>query len=175
MKFCPVVPEICRGHVHVAKKERRIIIIIIIIRNGAKTISLQTQPLFRIFLCFGFLEFRANKSESNLHCITRFHIILTLKVVEDIECPQEKCFFLIRNNNKNHILQLKKNPIVSVKFVTDLQQVRWFSLGSPVSSTDKTNCHDIADILLKVALNTITQFFSVGYYQKKGILTLDFS
>jgi hypothetical protein len=41
MKFCPVVPEICRGHVHVAKKERRIIIIIII-RNGAKTISLQT-------------------------------------------------------------------------------------------------------------------------------------
>jgi hypothetical protein len=34
MKFCLVVPEICRGHVHVAKKERRIIIIIII-RNGA--------------------------------------------------------------------------------------------------------------------------------------------
>ena len=41
MKFCPVVPEICRGHVHVAKKERRIIIIIRR-RNGAKTISLQT-------------------------------------------------------------------------------------------------------------------------------------
>jgi len=43
MNFCPVVPEICRGHVHVTKKERRIIIIIIIIkiiiRNGAKTIS----------------------------------------------------------------------------------------------------------------------------------------
>jgi hypothetical protein len=40
MNFCPVVPEICRGYVHVAKKERRIIIIIkIIIRNGAKTIS----------------------------------------------------------------------------------------------------------------------------------------
>ena len=29
IKFCPVVPEICRGHVHVPKKERRIIIIII--------------------------------------------------------------------------------------------------------------------------------------------------
>jgi hypothetical protein len=43
MKFCQAVPEICRGHVHVAKKERRIIIIIII-RNGAKTISLQTTP-----------------------------------------------------------------------------------------------------------------------------------
>jgi hypothetical protein len=47
MKFCPVVPEICRGQVHGAQKERRItrtkrIIIIIILRNGAKTISLQT-------------------------------------------------------------------------------------------------------------------------------------
>ena len=40
MKFCPVVPEICCGQVHGARKER--IIIIIIIRNGAKTISLQT-------------------------------------------------------------------------------------------------------------------------------------
>jgi hypothetical protein len=36
MKFCPVVPEICRGQVHVPKKERRIkrrIRIIIIIRR----------------------------------------------------------------------------------------------------------------------------------------------
>jgi hypothetical protein len=51
MKFCPIVPEICRGQVHVLKKERRkrikrriririIIIIIILIRNGAKTKSL---------------------------------------------------------------------------------------------------------------------------------------
>ena len=41
MKFCSVVPEICHGQVHGPRKERRIIIIIII-RNGAKTISLQT-------------------------------------------------------------------------------------------------------------------------------------
>jgi hypothetical protein len=32
MKFYPVVPEICHGHIHVSKKERIIIIIIIIIR-----------------------------------------------------------------------------------------------------------------------------------------------
>ena len=31
----------------------------------------------------------------------------------------------------------------------------WFSQGAPVSSTNKTNLHDIAEILLKVALNTI--------------------
>jgi hypothetical protein len=42
MKFCPVVPEICRGQIHGARKERIRIRIIIIIRrrNGAKTISL---------------------------------------------------------------------------------------------------------------------------------------
>jgi hypothetical protein len=33
MKFCPVVPEICLGQVHVPKKERRRIII----RNRAKS------------------------------------------------------------------------------------------------------------------------------------------
>jgi uncharacterized protein YdeI (YjbR/CyaY-like superfamily) len=30
---------------------------------------------------------------------------------------------------------------------------RWFSLGTPASSTTKTGRHDIAEILLKVALN----------------------
>jgi hypothetical protein len=33
---------------------------------------------------------------------------------------------------------------------------RWFFLGTPVSSTNKTDHHDITEILLKVALNTIT-------------------
>ena len=32
----------------------------------------------------------------------------------------------------------------------------WFSLGSPVSSANKTDCHDITEILLKVALKTLT-------------------
>jgi hypothetical protein len=34
---------------------------------------------------------------------------------------------------------------------------RWFSPSIPVSSTAKTGRHDIAEILLKVALNTINQ------------------
>jgi hypothetical protein len=29
--------------------------------------------------------------------------------------------------------------------------------GNPVFSTDKTDCHDITEILLEVALNTISQ------------------
>jgi hypothetical protein len=32
---------------------------------------------------------------------------------------------------------------------------RWFSPGPPGSSTNKTDRHDITEILLKVALNTI--------------------
>jgi hypothetical protein len=32
---------------------------------------------------------------------------------------------------------------------------RWFSPGAPVSSTNKTDRHDVTEILLKGALNTI--------------------
>jgi len=40
-----------------------------------------------------------------------------------------------------------------IKFVSDL----WFFLGTPFSSTNKTDRHDIAEIIFKVVLNTITQ------------------
>ena len=45
--------------------------------------------------------------------------------------------------------------IFSYAYVTGWQ----FSLGTPVSSTNKTECHDITKILLKVALNSINQPF----------------
>ena len=35
--------------------------------------------------------------------------------------------------------------------------IQWFSPGTQVSSTNKTDRHDITEILLKVALNTINQ------------------
>jgi hypothetical protein len=37
-----------------------------------------------------------------------------------------------------------------------MRQVDGFLPGTPVSSTNKTDPHDITEILLKVALNTIT-------------------
>jgi hypothetical protein len=61
MKFCPVVPEICRGQVHGPQKERRkrriiIIKIKIIIRNGANTINNNNNNnyhrLIKTMLCF---------------------------------------------------------------------------------------------------------------------------
>ena len=50
-----------------------------------------------------------------------------------------------------------------------LATCRWFSLGPPVSSTNKTDRHDITEILLKVALNTIKQQTSKSrYFSKSG-------
>jgi hypothetical protein len=40
----------------------------------------------------------------------------------------------------------------------------WFSPGTPASSTTKTGHHDIAEILLKVALNTKNQIKSNRLY-----------
>jgi hypothetical protein len=45
----------------------------------------------------------------------------------------------------------------SVKVYQLLAHGRWFSPGTPASSTTKTGRHDIAEILLKVALNTKNQ------------------
>jgi hypothetical protein len=42
-----------------------------------------------------------------------------------------------------------------IKFVSDLRQVGVFSPTTPVSYTNKTDRHDITELLLKVALNTI--------------------
>jgi hypothetical protein len=47
-----------------------------------------------------------------------------------------------------------------------------FSLGTPVSSNSKSDCHDITEILLKVSLNTINQsnqipIFYVKHYKPK--------
>jgi hypothetical protein len=46
-----------------------------------------------------------------------------------------------------------------IKFVISdfLTTSRWVSSSPPISSTNKTDRHDIAEILLKVALNTIKQ------------------
>ena len=38
-----------------------------------------------------------------------------------------------------------------------LVTVRWFSLGPPVAFINKTDCHDITEILLKKALSIIKQ------------------
>ena len=48
-----------------------------------------------------------------------------------------------------------------VKFVSDLRQVDGFLWVLRFLSTNKTDYHDITEILLKVALNTITILLSI--------------
>jgi hypothetical protein len=50
------------------------------------------------------------------------------------------------------IFNLLYNNKVCQCFATD----RWFSLGTPISYTNKSDRHDKTEILLKGALNTIT-------------------
>ena len=45
----------------------------------------------------------------------------------------------------------------------------WFSPGTPASSTTKTGRHDIAKILLKVALNTKNQIKSIRNVLKRNL------
>jgi hypothetical protein len=46
----------------------------------------------------------------------------------------------------------------------------WFSPDTPASSTTKTGRHDIAEILLKVALNTKNQIKSLLWRSRMRIL-----
>ena len=57
-------------------------------------------------------------------------------------------------NYKKECTQL---AAASDKLYKLLAHGRWFSPGTQASSITKTGCHDIAEILLKVALNTINQ------------------
>ena len=58
---------------------------------------------------------------------------------------------VIPNLNQTTRLQVSECVIVCQWHATGW----WFSLGTPVSSTNKTYRHHITEILLKVALNTI--------------------
>ena len=51
---------------------------------------------------------------------------------------------------------------------------RWFSPGTPVSSTTKTGRHDIAEILLKVALKKSNQIKSIKGFSRCLSSTLDY-
>ena len=47
------------------------------------------------------------------------------------------------------------NPATVLILSVSMNFLRWFSPGTPVSFTNKTDRHDITEILLKVMLNTI--------------------
>jgi hypothetical protein len=60
----------------------------------------------------------------------------------------------------NYIKRCTRLAAASDQAYQFLAHVRWFSPNIPASSTTKTCRHDIAEILLKVALNTKDQIKS---------------
>ena len=68
-----------------------------------------------------------------------------------IRCGLAPCFV---NYNKG----CTRLAAASDKVYRLLAHGRWFSPGTPASSTTKTGRHDIAEILLKVALSTINKY-----------------
>jgi len=76
-----------------------------------------------------------------------------------------RCCFLIMRSVILHFFVLRiytctipytSNSLRLDTTLCDKVSGRWFSPGTPFSYTNKTDCHDITEILLKVALNTIT-------------------
>ena len=58
-----------------------------------------------------------------------------------------------------------------IKFTSCLPMVGGFSPGTPVSSTTKTGRHDIAEILLKVALKHQKSYKNQSDYENEAYLS----
>ena len=59
-----------------------------------------------------------------------------------------------------------KGQLFQLSYIYDwVVKCPWFSLGPPVSATNKTDRHDITEILLKVALSIIFFQMSTAIYQ----------
>jgi hypothetical protein len=51
----------------------------------------------------------------------------------------------------------------------------WFSSGTPVFCTNKNDCHNITEILLKLALNTISEKKTTSNNIMNGIMSRNIS
>ena len=76
-------------------------------------------------------------------------------MVVGLKLPVQSVPIIIKVVSSNPVHdQVNKMQYYVIKFLSDLTDP-WFSQGTSVSSTNKTDRHDNVEILLKVALNTI--------------------
>ena len=107
-----------------------------------------------------------NSSAGKLH-ISIFIITSKLKIltVRDLLFKSTECIFIIEyaeyaldisifklNLCRQHMMFFSIYPLGKYSVACDR---RWFSPSTPVSSTNKTDNHDITEILLKVGLSII--------------------
>ena len=92
----------------------------------------------------------SNRVQSEVYSIQYY----VLKFVSDL--IQHYVLKFVSDLIQHYVLKFVSDLIQHyvIKFVSDLRQVRGFLW---ISSTNKTVRHDIAEILLKMALNTINQ------------------
>ena len=81
----------------------------------------------------------------------------------------------IRRGFAPGFVNYKKSASASDKVYQLLAHGRWFSPGTPASSTTKTDSHDIAEILLKVALNTKNQISYVPLVYHVSFMYIEIS
>ena len=92
------------------------------------------------------------------HMVVRIKTIWAISAYHHISCE-------VRISLYRSVLDTTLHVFVYVTtFCKWLTTGRWFSPGTRVSSTNKTDCHDIAEVLLKVVLNTI--IIVPGSYKK---------
>jgi hypothetical protein len=77
---------------------------------------------------------------------------ITTSVVIGTDCNGCKSHYHTITASKVLTFQVKNYFLQNTSIIQRLAAGQWFS---PVSSINKTDCHEIAEILLKVALNTI--------------------
>jgi hypothetical protein len=91
--------------------------------------------------------------------VVLFHVTCKwfLRIRVSVRCDFNRIVWVLMVKSWLHTNQKPSWPwSYGIKLVSDLRQSRWFSPDTLVSSTNKPDHHDMTEILLKVALNTIT-------------------
>ena len=88
-------------------------------------------------------------------------------------CATSNIFYIFVDKNLSSFVIESSNPAQARCTLSGLSTGWWFSPAMPVSSANKTDWHDITEILLKVALNTkaITVNHPLSLFQIKMIQT----
>ena len=128
---------------------------------------------FCFILLSGFRRKFRNQPTRNKNCLWRPHLLMNWDEMWNLNRGLPTKFRVKKMKGPSWIYNYLSNQCLSPLMLWDpismrarcttlcdnvcqwLATGRWFSLGPPVSSTNKTDLHDIAEILLKVALNTI--------------------